>query len=58
MSGSFHLESASNVEIGLEYQIFVIINFSNFGQVLQFGAHSRWINSKEISFSDLYYFQT
>ena len=34
MSSSCHLDRASNVEIGVECQIFVI--------VLQFGAHSRY----------------
>ena len=42
MSGSCHLDSASNVEIGFECQIFVITIFIKFGQVLQFGAHSRY----------------
>ena len=42
ISGSCHLDSASNVEIGAECQIFVIVIF---------------FNSKEIIFSDLYYFQ-
>ena len=40
MSGSCHLDRASNVDIGVECQIFVI--FFNCGQVLQFGAHSRY----------------
>ena len=40
MSGSCHLDRASNVKIGIEYQIFVIVIFSNCGLVLQFGAHS------------------
>ena len=31
-----------NVEIGVECQIFVIVIFFNCGQVLQFGAHSRY----------------
>ena len=42
MSGSCHLDRASNVEIGVEFQIFVIIIFFNCGRVLQFGAHSRY----------------
>ena len=37
MSGSCHLNRASNVDIGVECQIFF-----NCGQVLQFGAHSRY----------------
>jgi hypothetical protein len=37
MSGSCHLDR-SNVEIGVECQIFVIVIFFNCGQVLQFGA--------------------
>ena len=36
MSGSCHLDRASNVEIGVECQIFF-----NSSQVLKFGAHSR-----------------
>ena len=42
MSGSCHLDRASNVEIGVECQIFVIFTFFNCGRVLQFGAHSRY----------------
>ena len=42
MSGSCHLDRASNVEIVIEYKIFVIVIFFNCGQVLQFGAHSRY----------------
>ena len=42
MSGSCHLDRASNVEIGVECQIFVIVIFFNCGQVLQFWAHSRY----------------
>ena len=42
MSGSCHLDRASNVEIGVECQIFVIVIFFNCSQVLQFGAHSRY----------------
>ena len=42
MSGSCHLDRASNVEIGVECQIFVIVIFFNCGRVLQFGAHSRY----------------
>ena len=41
MSGSCHLERASNVEIGVECQIFVII-FFNCSRVLQFGVDSRY----------------
>ena len=41
MSGSCHLDRASNVEIGVECQIFVFI-FLNCGRVLQFGAHSSY----------------
>ena len=36
------LDSASNVEIGVECQILFIVIFFNCGQVLQFGAHSRY----------------
>ena len=41
MSGSCHLDRASNVEIGVECQIYVIVIFFNCGRVLQFGVHSR-----------------
>ena len=41
MSGSCHLDRASNVEIGVECQTFVIAIFFNFGRILQFGTHSR-----------------
>ena len=42
MSDSCHLDRASNVEIGVECQIFVIVIFFNYDRVLQFGAHSRY----------------
>ena len=42
MSGSCHLDRASNVKIGVECQIFVIVIFFNWGRVLQFGSHSRY----------------
>ena len=42
MSGSCHLDRATIVKIGVEYQIFVIVIFLNCGQVLQFGAYSRY----------------
>ena len=42
LSGSCHLDRASNVKIGVECQIFVIVIFFNCGRVLQFGAHSRY----------------
>ena len=42
MSGSCHLNRASNVEIGVECQIFVIVIFFNCDPVLQFRAHSRY----------------
>jgi hypothetical protein len=42
MSGSCHLDRASNADIGVEFQIFVIIIFFNWGRVLQFGTHSRY----------------
>ena len=45
MSSSCHLDRASNVEIGVECQIFVIVIFFNCGRVLQFGAHSRYYKS-------------
>ena len=53
MSGSCHLDRASNVEIGVECQIFVIVIFLNCDQVLQFGAHSRYYEdalTQEITF--------
>ena len=37
MSGSCHLDKTSNVEIGVECQIFVKVIFFNCGRVLQFG---------------------
>jgi hypothetical protein len=40
--GSCHLDKASNVEIGVECQIFIIVIFFNCDQVLKFGAHSRY----------------
>ena len=39
---SYVMDRASNVEIGVECQIFVIVIFFNCGRVLQFGAHSRY----------------
>ena len=42
MSGSCHFDRASNVKIGVECQIFVIVIFFNCDRVLQFGAHSRY----------------
>ena len=60
VSGSCHLDRASNVEIGVEFEIFVIVIFFNWGRVLQFGAHSWYykgtltLNSKDIIFSSLY----
>jgi hypothetical protein len=42
MSGSCHLDRASNVEIIVECQIFVIVMFFTCGRVLQFGTHSRY----------------
>ena len=37
-----HLDRVSNVKIGVECQIFVIVIFFNWSPVLQFGAHSRY----------------
>ena len=42
MSGLCHLNRTSNVEIGVECQIFVIVIFLNCGLILQFWAHSRY----------------
>ena len=47
MSGSCQLDRASNVEIGVECQIFVIVIFFSLPPsftILQFGAHSRYYN--------------
>ena len=41
MSDPCQLDRASNVEIGVECQIFVVVISFNCGQVLQYGAHSR-----------------
>ena len=62
MSGSCHLDRALNVKIGMECRIFLIVIFFNCARFLQFGSHSRYykegcLNSKEIIFSALYYFQ-
>jgi hypothetical protein len=46
MSGSCHLDRASNVQTGVECQIFVIVIFFNCNQVLQFGAHSSELTQK------------
>ena len=58
-SGSCHLDWASNVEIGVECQIFVIVIF--FSLPLSFTIWGTFKiskgNSKEIIFSALYYFQ-
>ena len=40
MSDSCHLDRVSNVEIGVECQIFVIVIFFNSGQVLKLEADS------------------
>ena len=42
MPGSCHLERASNVIIGVEWQIFVIVIFFNCGYVLHFDSHSKY----------------
>ena len=42
MSGSCHFDRGSNVEFGVECQIFVIVIFFIRSRVLQFGAHSRY----------------
>ena len=61
LSASCHLDRALNVEIGVECQIFVIVDFFKCGQEL--GADSRYYKGastlhKEIIFSYLYlYFQ-
>ena len=56
MSGSCHLDSVSNVEIGVECQILFIVIFFKCGQVLQFGVHSKYYKgalTQKRSFSDL-----
>ena len=53
MSGSCHLDRASNVKTGVECQIFVIDIFFNSGRGLQFGAHSSYYKgalTQKISF--------
>ena len=42
MSGSNHLDRASNVKIGVERQIFVVVIFFDCDRVLKLGAHSRY----------------
>ena len=42
ISGSCHLDRASNVKIVIECQIFVIVIFINCSRVLQVRAHSRY----------------
>ena len=42
MSALYHLDRRSDVEIGVECEIFVFVIFFNCSQVLQFGAHSRY----------------
>ena len=42
MSGSCHLDRASNVKIGVESQTSVIVIFLNCSRVLQLGAHSSY----------------
>ena len=56
LSGLCHLDRASNVEIGVECQIFVIVIFFKCGRVLQFGAHSRYYKGASTQ-KRLYYFQ-
>ena len=40
MSGSCHLDRASNVKTGVEYQIFVIVISFEYGRILQLGPYS------------------
>ena len=42
MSGSCHLDRASNVEFGVEYQIFLIVIYFEHEQILKFGPRSRY----------------
>ena len=58
MSGSCHLDRASNVETGVEFQIFVIVAFFHCGRVLQLGAISRYYKgalTQEIIFSNVFF---
>ena len=60
MSDSCHLDRASNVKIGVESQTIVIVIFLTAAEVYKLGYIQGIIrvnNSKEITFSDLYYFQ-
>ena len=54
MSGSCHLDGRSNVKIGFECQIFVIVIFLN--QVLQFRAHSRYYKGALTQKRSFFYF--
>jgi hypothetical protein len=59
MSGSCHLDRASNVEIGVECQIFVIVFFFNYNRFYNLGhILGKGASTHEIIFSALYYFQT
>ena len=37
-----YLDRVMNVKIGVEFQMFLIAIFFDWGRVLQFGAHSRY----------------
>ena len=56
MFDSCYLDRAWNVEIGVEYQTFVIVIFFNCGQVLQFGAHSRYYKGTLTQKRSFYWF--
>ena len=42
ITSSCHLDRVWNIEIGVEYEIFVIAIFFNWSRVLQFGEHSKY----------------
>ena len=60
ISGSCHLDRASNVEIGVECQtfvIFIILTATEFYNLGHIQGIIGCINSKYIMFCNLYYFQ-
>ena len=48
MSGSCHFDRASNDEFSVKFRIFVIVLFFNHGQVLKFGASSRYYEGAQL----------
>ena len=55
MCGSFHLDRALNVEIGVEYQMIFVFVFFQCCCETHFGASSRLRKGWVISLSNLYY---